>query len=324
MKKDDQLVKTYYDYPVYENADAAEHITPPEVPPMNSEFSKASTLLVDVIDCLPPGVDRGCAKLAASYKAVELVMRLEGGQSTDSEKVNKAIHGLAGLETKLDEYQQRADSLSKTFWGRVNKCTQGVMSFLAESSAILTATVGSSLLTTGAGSLAASTTFTYPQVFGSTLLQKMEESGYDLKDPKQIKDALDNNEFMKHAKKASHISAGKMTGAVFLAGVAAGYVHSVAAKPVEQAGSNLAREVLEKVTGQVSEKSAQAAGQGAATLARSGVNAASKQALASIPIRSFNVASKAACEAAKEAVLKTPVVSRAAVVAVDVARHARL
>ena len=275
--------------------------SPTEQLPLHYEFEKASKSIADIIDYLPAGFDRGAAKLMSSYKAVELTIRLEGGESIKSEKIDGVLDDIAALSAKLGEYNARAEVPKTGIWSRLKGYAQGLASFLAESSAMLVATIGASVCTAGFGGVAASVSMTYPQVFGSTLLQKMEEGGYDLSDARQIRNALYNEEFMKHAKKASHISAGQMSTAFLVAGLAAGYAYMAAAKPVEQVGANLARQAFERLTVEAGEGGARAAGQGLASLAKTGVHAAGKKAVCSVPVRSFATASKAACVAAKGA-----------------------
>jgi len=122
---------------------------------------------------------------------------------------------------------------------------------------------------------------------GAWFLKRLDDAGYDVKDPEQLKSAVNDRAFMKRARRSSHFHAVQMSGAVTGAGVLAGVAYSAVAKPVAGVGANMARTVFPRIMGEFAEKSATMFGDALAKGIKSFVNSAGRKALGSAAIKPY-------------------------------------
>lgn len=234
------------------------------------------------LDRLPMGFDEGAAKLALSYKGAQLAMRHQTGRPIDD-----TLRKITQLSQKIESYEVRTQSLSKTFGGAAKCYASKAASFLTENSSIFGVAAIGTVLGGGIGGIAGSTAATYPQVFGHSFLEEFDKKGCDLKDEEQIRTLLDDEAFVRHARNRSHVHAAKMSSAVFGAGVLAGYIYSSVAKPVAQAGATAVRSLLSGFSNVARDRGAQVLGDMLAQGVKSAANGATKKAIESIPARAI-------------------------------------
>lgn len=221
------------------------------------------------------GANEGWSKLELAYRAGSLVMWSENGEVSEEQ-----IEKISSLARKVDALGERSASLSNKF----QKYSEKGVSLTVENSAIFgAAAAGAFIGPTGA--IAGSAAATYPQTLGSWFLKRLDDAGYDAKDPEQLKAAVNDPEFMTAARRSSHIHAAQMSGAVMGAGMLAGYVYSAFAKSVTGIGASIGRSVFPRLMGEFAEKGATMFGDVLAKGFKSGVNSMGRKALASRPIK---------------------------------------
>ena len=247
-----------------------------------------------VFEYLPMGFDEGAAKLTLYYKGASLSRRHENGLSVDD-----TIRDIAEISQHLEVYEARTQSLSGTFAKAVKRYASMAASFIAENIAIFGAAAGGGFVGGGVGGVVSSTAVTYPQVFGSSFLEALKEKGCALTDEAQIREALEDKDFVQGARRMSRAHAAKMSAAVFGAGALAGYVYGSVAKPVAQKGALVARSMLSGFSGVAKERGAKFLGDVFAKGVKSAANGAAKKAIQAIPSRAFLI-SGAAVEAGLE------------------------
>ncbi len=264
-------------YALHKDFDAA-------VPPLSLCDQKDTNecSLTHMLDRFPMGFDEGAAKLVLSYKGTELALRHQMGQPVDD-----TLRTITQISQKLEEYKNRTESLSQTFSGVTKRYASKAASFMTENSIIFGAAAAGTVVGGGVGGIAGSTAATYPQVFGSAFLEEFHKKDCDLKDEAQIRELLDDEDFVSHARNRSHVYAAKMSSAVFGAGMLAGYVYSSVAKPVAQAGATAVRSLLSGFSGAVRDRGAQFLGDLLAQGVKSAANGATKRAIQSIPARAL-------------------------------------
>lgn len=262
----------------YKDLDAAVRL-----PSLNVSEDASDRLYSRIINRLPFGFDEGAAKLILSYKGTELLKRHQAGRSVDD-----TLDAIAHLSQMIDGFEHRTQSFS----GTLKRCYAKAASFVSENivifgSAAFGAVVGP------VGGVIGSTAATYPQVFGGAFLEEFKHNDCDLKDVAQIHALLDDDVFVKQARKLSHVRALKMSSAVLAAGALAGYVYSSVARPAAQVGANVGRSLLSGFSAVAKESGAQTLGEGVAYVIKSFTNAATKKSIELIPARALLVSGMA-------------------------------
>jgi hypothetical protein len=234
------------------------------------------------LDKLPYGLDEGAAKLMLYYQASALVMNSDASEAS--------LQRFSNLAQKVGSYEERSQSLRGGFSNAVKRYAGKGLAFTSENSVIFGAAAVGAAAGGPAGGIAATTSATFPQVLGASFVKEMEKGGYDIQSSDQVHEAFADKDFMKQARRASYIHAGQMSSAVLLAGTLAGYLYSAFAKPVASVGTSMARTVLPRIVGEVTEKSAGMVGDVLAKGFKSAVNAVGKKAVQRVPMRAFLLA----------------------------------
>ena len=240
---------------------------------VNCSYSK-------LLDRLPFGVNEGAGKLILYHMVAALVMRGDAAQVSDD-----AIQRISRVARKIHEYSSDAQALRGSFGRAARRYSQKGMSIVTESSTIFAAAAVGGVAGGPLGSLAASTTATFPQSFGHSFVNEMRERGYDIEDPAQFSNALRDEAFVRHAWRASYIYAGQMSGAVLGAGLLAGYVYGLVTKPVARMGESFARTAFSRVVGEITDKTVVFVGDLFVKAGRSAVDSAGQSLLKSPRLR---------------------------------------
>ena len=227
------------------------------------------------------GVNDGYSRLALAYRAGTLVIRSKNADISDEE-----AEIISNIARRVGALGERSQSLSGGFRKTAQRGAEKAVSFTVENSPVFLAAAAGALHGPAA-TIAGSATATYPHALGAWFLKRLDDAGYDVKDPEQLKSAVNDRAFMKRARRSSHFHAVQMSGAVTGAGVLAGVAYSAVAKPVAGVGANMARTVFPRIMGEFAEKSATMFGDALAKGIKSFVNSAGRKALGSAAIKPY-------------------------------------
>lgn len=235
-----------------------------------------------LLDNLPYGLDEGVGKLVLSHKASSLVMGLSDDPTPQS------LENFSYIAQKVSDYQARSEGLRDGFAQSAKRYAGKAASFTAENSVIFGAAAIGAVVGGGIGGISGSAAATFPHVLGNSFLKEMDKAGYDVKDPGQLKAAIDDDVFMTQARGSSFIHAGQMSAAVLAAGALAGHVYKAVAKPAASISASMTRSVLAtRLVGEVTEKSTGMIAEVMAKAVKSGVNSVGRKAVQALPVRAL-------------------------------------